>query len=181
LSIKFQADDKNLHVLPPLRFHPRTDVDRKNYETTLQTILEEWQMRRWGWAQTISAKVTALILQVLRVRQEEQETSLSRETLQEACRYLGLNYSEPVTVAEVARHCRIHPASLSRLFQRHLATTPRDYLLRLRLSQARLLLASGHRVTDAARQTGFSTVHYFSRAFKNIHGHPPSTLRSNPQ
>ncbi len=181
LSIKFQAADPGLHALPALRFHPRTESDRKNYETTLQTILEEWQMRRWGWAQSISAKITALVLQTLRVWQEERDASLSRETLQEACRYLSLNYSEPVTVAEVARHCRIHPASLSRLFQRHLKTTPRNYLLHLRLNQARLLLASGHRVTDAANQTGFSTVHYFSRVFKKIHGHPPGTLRTNPE
>jgi AraC-like DNA-binding protein len=176
LAIKFQAGDSEFRALPALRFHPRTDTLRKYYENTLQLILEELQMRRWGWLQSVSARVTAMILQTLRVWQEEHEASAGQETLEKACRYLSLNFSEPVTIAEVARHCRLHPASLSRLFQRHLKTPPREYLLQLRLKQACLLLRSGHRVTDAADQTGFSSVHYFSRVFKKVYGNTPGTL-----
>jgi two-component system response regulator YesN len=51
---------------------------------------------------------------------------------------------------------------------------PIEYLRRVRLREARLLLARGKRVKETAHAVGFGSQHYFSRAFKQRVGMCPT-------
>ncbi len=66
---------------------------------------------------------------------------------------------------------------LLRQFRRVYGVTPRGYLSRIRLDQARRLLSRGTSVTDACLSVGFSSVGSFSSSFRRQNGCSPSEFR----
>src|SRR5262245_9750034 len=61
-----------------------------------------------------------------------------------------------------------------------LVLTFRDYLLKVRLERAKVLLASGHvSITEVAHDVGFSDLARFDKVFKRYTGFTPSAYRSS--
>lgn len=70
------------------------------------------------------------------------------------------------------------PAQFRRHFQRILGCSPRDYLVQVRLEQARNLLESTLLpVVNVATQAGFANPEHFSRQFAQRYGTSPSRYR----
>ena len=66
---------------------------------------------------------------------------------------------------------------VARLFSRFARTGAYRFLLRLRMNRAaELLIDDGLMVKEVADKLGFPDAFTFSRAFKRIHGVPPSGL-----
>lgn len=82
-----------------------------------------------------------------------------------------------LTPLQVARALGLSTRSLARLFAGE-GATPSRWLWNERLAQARRLLELGEaqRVTDVALACGFTSFSHFSRAFRQVHGVPPSAL-----
>ena len=87
--------------------------------------------------------------------------------------------SEPnISVEHLARDVGVSAAQLRRQFHRWLGTSPREYLNRQRLEDARRLLETGDApVAEIARAVGFYSVPHFNTAFKQLFGLPPAQLR----
>ena len=84
-----------------------------------------------------------------------------------AMEFLEQHYTDPhLTNASIASRLHISEAYFRRLFKERYGTTPKQYILSLRLRKARQLLGE-HRgsVTEIAECCGFSSVYHFSRAF----------------
>lgn len=86
------------------------------------------------------------------------------------------SYAEPLTVPDLAVAGGLCPSHLSALFVRHLGASPFEYLLRVRIREARLLLARGVRVKEVARLTGFGSQHHFCRLFRQRTGETPTAF-----
>jgi Helix-turn-helix domain len=66
-------------------------------------------------------------------------------------------------------------------FRRHFGMSPREMLLRSRMSLARhLLLETGLSIKEIATQVGYQRQHEFWRAFRKTTGLSPSDWRENP-
>ena len=66
-------------------------------------------------------------------------------------------------------------------FRRHFGMSPREMLLRSRMSLARhLLLETGLSIKEIAAQVGYQRQHEFWRAFRKSTGVSPSDWRENP-
>lgn len=96
------------------------------------------------------------------------------QCLLRAREFIESHYAHDLSLAEIARHSDISASHLSALFKRHLGCPPIEHLLRVRLREAKLLLARGERVKEAAHATGFRSQQYFSRAFKERTGLSPT-------
>jgi len=71
---------------------------------------------------------------------------------------------------------------LCRSFKKHLSTTPTAYINNLKLTYAaNLLLRTDMTVTEIAFETGFDSLSYFHKRFKQSFGHTPSEHRTNHQ
>lgn len=99
-----------------------------------------------------------------------------------AVRWLHQHLDRPVQVADLARHLRISPAHLHRLFKNRTRRSPKAFLNALRLERAVHLLR--HTALPSARVAtlvGFEDPLYFSRAFARATGVPPSRFRTTAQ
>ena len=82
-------------------------------------------------------------------------------------------YARDLRLRDIAKGCGLSSSHLSALFVRYFGVPPVEFLLRVRLREAKLLLAKGARVKDAAEVVGFHSQHYFSRLFKSRTGMSP--------
>lgn len=97
--------------------------------------------------------------------------------LQIAREYLHGNVDRRISLEEVSREACVSRYHLHRAFTRVFRETPHAYLTALRLERARTLLQSGHAVTDAAMDLGFTSLSAFSRLFRARYGLPPSSIQ----
>ena len=95
--------------------------------------------------------------------------------------YLKKNMSRPLTLSVIAAECSVSVSSLKALCRRFCNCGPIDYLLYLRVTEAkRLIRESSLNFTEIAEKTGFSSLHYFSRVFKARTGMSPSEYARIP-
>ncbi len=91
--------------------------------------------------------------------------------------HAGKHFLRLGTVEELAGECHVTPMYASRLFRRFARTGAYQYLLRLKMNRAaEFLLDDGLLVKETAERLGFADPFQFSRAFKRVHGVPPSRL-----
>jgi AraC-like DNA-binding protein len=91
-------------------------------------------------------------------------------------RYIEEHHLRIHTVEEIAHECHVTPVYASRLFRRFGQTGAYQLLLRFKMNHAAELLDDGLLVKEAAARLGFADAFQFSRAFKRVHGVPPTRL-----
>lgn len=94
------------------------------------------------------------------------------------CLHLQEQFQFPITRDSVAKHFRISPAHVSRLFQHEGLVPFNDYLTYVRLNRAKYLLKHHHQnLGEIAALCGFSDASYFCRVFKKMTRQTPSAYR----
>lgn len=92
--------------------------------------------------------------------------------------YLTENYHERVTLGLLARRFSLTREHLCRTFTAAYGVSPIHYLNECRHAHAcRLLAETDMTVTEIAAATGYSSIHYFSRAFSAAAGISPYEYR----
>ncbi|WP_265594443.1 AraC family transcriptional regulator [Haloferula sp. BvORR071] len=88
------------------------------------------------------------------------------------------HFLELASLESVATACELDAPYICRLFSRFHDESPYQFLTRLRMQHAAvLLLEEGTSVKEVAHATGFPDPFHFSRVFKSIHRVPPSRFR----
>jgi AraC-like DNA-binding protein len=89
-------------------------------------------------------------------------------------RYVHAEYAQPLGVEELARKAGMSLAAFHHHFKLVTASSPLQYLKRIRLDQARRLMAhDGYNAGTAARAVGYESASQFSREFKRLFGSSP--------
>ncbi len=93
--------------------------------------------------------------------------------------YLHENYSSQITLDSLAKKYNLSKRTLSGDFKKHTDMTIIDYLLNIRLNEAKRLLslANKRKLSHIAEQCGFSSEHYFNLIFKKKFHLSPSEYR----
>ncbi len=82
------------------------------------------------------------------------------------------------TIDELARECHVNPMYVARLFRRFARSGAYQLLLRRKMNRAaEMLMEEGLMVKETAARLGFPDAFQFSRAFKRIHGVPPTEIQ----
>lgn len=102
--------------------------------------------------------------------------SSSCRTIMPAIKYLENNFQNPnLSNAELARQCNISEIYFRRIFTEHYKTTPRQFIIDIRVSRAKQLLSEGAlKVCAVAERCGFSNHYHFCRVFKERTGLTPT-------
>jgi AraC-like DNA-binding protein len=93
--------------------------------------------------------------------------------------FLQAHYRANPSLTEISNRVRLSPNYLCALFRRHTGRTIFSHMNVLRMERAEdLLLNSDLSVKEVAREAGFHSAHYFSRAFHRTHGSSPLRFRA---
>ncbi len=107
----------------------------------------------------------------------EKDRSHSEMYVKIAASYLEEHCNEPVSLDHLAQLCGISKCHLSREFKRYTGQTILTYVNLIRCMHAQQRIASGMTVTEAALESGFESVSYFSRTYKKLMGALPSKAK----
>ena len=98
----------------------------------------------------------------------------SHEDMITVCRYISDHIQEQLTVPELASCAGYSVSHFTRLFRRAIGCSPGEYITRVKIREAQMLLCSSRQsVTEVAYHLNFSNPNNFSRTYKRILGHPP--------
>ncbi len=149
----------------PLRFLSHYIVER-----FISSVPAESAMRQL--AQLLLEEISAAI------RQQTFAPTNLPERLRKMLEYSRSHLEQPLTVAVLAGVADCSPASVHRLFKRHMATSPSRWITELRVSRAKhLLRSSSCPVYQIAAQVGIVDPFHFSKLFKRVVGQSPQVFR----
>ena len=98
--------------------------------------------------------------------------------ISQAVEHIHRHYAKPVTVAELAELSLVSVRQLERKFLAAFAVTPKQYLLKVRISVAcRSLIRGQGSIADIAAECGFYDQSAFTRYFHQLMGVPPNHFR----
>ncbi|MEF3302882.1 AraC family transcriptional regulator [Paenibacillus sp. GYB003] len=104
----------------------------------------------------------------------------TQELIHQLMRHMESNYFLDWNLDAFAKFVHLNPSYLVRAFKWTAGATPMQYLNRLRLSAAVSFLANTDMgVQQIAEATGFGSIHYFSRLFKQKYGLSPQQWRQS--
>lgn len=99
--------------------------------------------------------------------------------IQECISYLELHLAQKVTMTDLAGHLGYNKNYLSTKFCREVGMSVNQYLLKLRLERAKLLLRNtDESIQEISDALGFGSVSYFSSRFKDETGQTPTDYRN---
>ncbi|TMV48603.1 AraC family transcriptional regulator [Paenibacillus mesophilus] len=109
----------------------------------------------------------------------EEKGKASRDYIQPLMRHMESRYRDPINLASLSVMVHLDSSYLVRAFKQETGVTPIQYLNSLRLSAAISYLANTDMgIERIAEATGFNSIHYFSRLFKQKVGISPRQWRT---
>lgn len=150
--------------------------------TLLQKCLQE-QDRCSGLSHDIITVAMELLLLLLLQGQSAPAQALKtpyalhseNEIIRRAQQYISAHIRQKLSVPLVARKVDVSPSYLTALFHKNLEISPGEYIRRVKLQESKHLIREGKlNFTEIAAVLNYSTVHHFSRQFKEKFGITPT-------
>lgn len=100
--------------------------------------------------------------------------------MREAIQYINTKYCESIMVQQIADHCGVDRAYLSKIFKYATGNTLQEYLIQFRIKRAKQLLKDTDlSVKYVSYSVGYNDPFTFSKVFKKQEGVSPSVWRKN--
>lgn len=131
----------------------------------------------------LMAQLTMLLLVLLREAQAPSGVKLQgtntvhseNEIIRHAQQYISAHIREKLSVRLIAQQVDVSPSYLTVLFQKNLQISPGEYIRRIKLQESKQMIRENNlNFTEIAAALQYSTVHHFSRQFKEKFGITPT-------
>jgi two-component system response regulator YesN len=110
----------------------------------------------------------------------ETESAANSFIVNKAVEYMRKNYSQKMTLKDVADNIYVSQWHLSKLLNRHTGQSFSELMNKIRIEEAKKLLKNpAYRVGDVADMVGFLDMAHFSRVFKKIEGVSANEYRNS--
>ncbi len=178
VTITFDLSGDSLQQLLNRKFRPPQKAMQ-----LLRQLLKEREHQDCYTADMLICLLGQLLLTVLRGAerndQEPLRTSASINSENEmvglAQRFIAAHVRDKLSVPMVAREVGVSSSYLTSLFHKNLQISPGEYIRRAKLQESKLMIREGKmNFTEIARVLQYSTVHHFSRQFKDKFGITPT-------
>jgi len=162
--------------LPVLDFGLKEEVlqiYKRIFEVTLKS--------KPGYQQIASGDVIKLVGTLLSHVKNKDFVGKPIEGIVENTRHmLHENYHEEIDFYKIAASGNIGYSYFRKMFKKYTGISPGQYLLIVRVNKAKdLLVATDKGIKEIAFSTGFNSMYYFSRLFKEKMGMTPSEMRNS--
>lgn len=110
-------------------------------------------------------------LDIIRCVNQNTKSS-SDNVIMKALEYMERNYSQNISLEDVADRVFLNPVYFSRLFRQQVGETFTQYLTRIRMEKAmQLLKENRYKTYVVGEKVGYSNCKYFTRVFKQFTGY----------
>lgn len=143
-----------------------------------QATLTECRAAKRGWRRMVRFKVLEILLLLDRLPAEQRwcadRTEIAdgggeRACIEEIKRAIQSNYTEDFTLQGMARRCGLNSSYFSRLFRENAGIPPFEYIDRIRVQKACLLLKrTDLTILEVALSVGYNNVSFFNRYFRKV-------------
>jgi AraC-like DNA-binding protein len=176
VTISFEVQDGNLDALLNRKLRPS-----QAGVTLIQQILREKEKKDPWSMDMIAAQLTQLLLSLLRQQESTSKLMASNslnaenEIIRRAQQYISAHIRDKLSVPHVARMVDVSPSYMTALFHKNLQISPGEYIRRIKIQESKQLIREGNmNFTEIAEALHYSTVHHFSRQFKDKFGITPT-------
>ena len=155
----------------------------QNVVQVLQNMLREQERMDPYSNDIILAQLKLLLLLLLRETasprggklQASNAIHAENEIIRQAQQYISTHIREKLSVPLVARQVDVSPSYLTALFHKNLQISPGEYIRRIKLQESKQMIRENNlNFTEIAAELQYSTVHHFSRQFKEKFGITPT-------
>lgn len=142
------------------------------------------EQKRLGTMAETEAILRLALVHMLRIRWTSHPDSIpvtamlssSREVtvVNQCVQYIGENLAEPIRVSSISKSLNISENYLYKCFMEVLQTPPSRYIQQYKVRRSvEMLMTTDASVEEVAAQLGFSSLHHFSKTFKQMLGASP--------
>lgn len=168
-------DPNQIEIIPQVSYRDALT------ESILWTLLRELETGNVNGRLYVESLVQTLIIHTLvqfhslsHLHNLPNGTSLTAAQVRQVREFIEANYSRELGLAELAAALNFSPDYFARQFKRSLGLTPHQYLIQVRVEQAKRLLEQGKlAVSEVAAQVGFYDQSHLTHHFKRRYGVPP--------
>lgn len=161
----------------PLDTH-RQLYDHDLFHAALQHLYDLWLHKKAGheWKERLAfQRILEMVVDQQRIEQEEL---WANQLIIESMEYIRNHYHEPLKREDLASRAALSINHYASLFKKYSGYTPMQYLVKVRLDQAKTLLRNGTApISEVAREVGFTDPLYFTRVFSREIGFSPREYR----
>jgi len=177
ITVSFDAEGIDLSGLINRKFQsPQKAIG------LLKQMLAEKDHMDENSADMILALLTQLLITLQRsgsAQEKKLQTSHSinseNDIIRRAQQYISTHVREKLSVPLVADSVDVSPSYMTALFHKHLQISPGEYIRRIKLQESKQMIRDGNmNLTQIANVLQYSTIHHFSRQFKEKFGITPS-------
>ncbi len=91
--------------------------------------------------------------------------------------FIKANFMNDIMISDIAKSLNINRKYMARIFKSRMGLSMQEYVISLRLENAKKLLGNGYSVSEAAQLSGYKDSFVFSKAFKKHYKNPPIYYR----
>ena len=152
-------------------------------ETTAlyRCIIQEMEEKSIYYKETVKGYILLLFSRLYRFHyapDAPDQSPAQSDAVKHAILYLRSCFRKHITIDEVCRHVGFSKYYFCRLFRKVTGRSIMEYVNYLRCAYALQLLKDGeYNISEAAVQSGFSDISYFTRVFKQQMGRLPSDVK----
>ncbi len=152
------------------------------YDVPNQRDMKKRKEYPFGADQMIKIKLENLFIELIRSKSStdsKENSEISDDKMQEIIRYLHENFRGKISLSELCFLFGTNKTTLCHKFRAVCGDTVIGYINKLKIKEAkRLLRGDSYNLTEIASIVGFSSVHYFSRIFKQYEKQSPTGYKN---
>jgi AraC-like DNA-binding protein len=165
-------------ILVPGEYSISSKAEMSSIQSIQQSVVKTLTVRPKNYEWELHESITQLIGKVVL---RSAPNTITMPTADEVNRVIDAVTKEPAKswrASELADIAGISYSGLRNLFRRQQQETLKDFLTRVRLDQARILLADSRlQIKSVAHKLQFESEYYFSRWFRQHEGKSPTDFR----
>jgi AraC-like DNA-binding protein len=145
----------------------------------LQALETELRLKQLGYKAAVRAYLTLLMIELSRLLvQIAPQRFTPHACLTEVFRIIETQYSEALSVKDIAQAVKRSPTYLTTLFRRLTGRTVLEWVTERRMAEARrLLLQTDENLATICTRIGYTDTNSFIRLFRRLHGVTPGEWR----
>lgn len=163
----------DVHVI-----HTGTSLE---YKRLFLLMIQELKLHKADYEEMLVIYLRELLIQLHRliISKPRGKSLFLMNEIDAAVQYFHANYQKAISIEEYAASHNMSTSWFIRNFKEYTNVTPAQYILSLRISNARTLLeTTSYNVSEISNIIGYDNPLYFSRIFKKQCGMSPSEFRN---